>query len=259
MNICFHGINSQINRSKYLANCLLNPSLTNNASFCIHFGKTIWKYSRTFDAEFSFYHCKVCSLEKLSFTTVQISHQVTRNQTDFYSASRSSWMPPTAGTQGNTNYIPMAGRAVLLWDCSNFHPMVIIPHFAAGNAGYEKIFLPSSFFLNRSQVTQKLATFQEWTDICSPALMWGLGITPRYENQCLCIACIMPEILLKSKYDSLPQEEAFKATLHSNNPDKEKLLDQSEQGQAGKRPFMISINKAAKKPINIFHRRHVPN
>lgn len=58
----------------------------------------------------------------------------------------------------------------------------------------------------------------------------------------------MPEILLKSKYDSLPQEKAFKATLHSNNLDKEKLLGQSEQGQAGRKPCMISINKPAKKP-----------
>lgn len=38
----------------------------------------------------------------------------------------------------------------------------------------------------------------------------------------------MMEILLKSKYDSLPQEEALKAPLHSNNPDK--VLGQSEQG-----------------------------
>lgn len=88
--------------------------------------------------------------------------QVTRNQTAFSSASRSSWMPPTAGTQGNTNYIPVAGRAVLLWDRSNCHPMLITPDCAAGKAGYEKIFLPSSSLSNRSQVTQKWATFQEF-------------------------------------------------------------------------------------------------
>lgn len=69
----------------------------------------------------------------------------------------------------------------------------------------------------------------------------------------------MPEILPKSNYDSSPQEEAVKATLHSNNPDKEKLSGQSEQGQAARRSFMISINKIAKNPINIFHRKYVPN
>lgn len=79
-----------------------------------------------------------------------------------------------------------------------------------------------------------------------PCSLWGLGITAWCENQHLHIACIKPEILLKSKYDSLPQEEAFKATLHSNNPDKEKLLGQSEQGQAGRGPFTISIDKVAK-------------
>lgn len=122
-----------------------------------------------------FITAKSISSEKLSFTSVQISPQVTRNQTAFSSASRSSWMPSTTGTQGNTNYIPVAGRAVLLWDCSNCLPMVIIPDFAAGKAGYEKIFLPSSFFLNKSQVTQKWATFQEWTDICSPVPCEGLA------------------------------------------------------------------------------------
>lgn len=78
-----------------------------------------------------------------------------------------------AGTQGNTNYIPVAGRAVLLWDCSNLQPMVIIADFAAGKAGYE-IFLPSSFLPNRGQVIQKWATFQEWTGICSPVPCEGL-------------------------------------------------------------------------------------
>lgn len=34
----------------------------------------------------------------------------------------------------------------------------------------------------------------------------------------------MTEILLKSEYKSLSQEDAFKATLHFNNPDKEKQL-----------------------------------
>lgn len=67
----------------------------------------------------------------------------------------------------------------------------------------------------------------------------------------------MTEILLKSKYNSLSQEDAFKATLHSNNPDKERQLGQSEQGQEGRSPLMININKPATKNINIFHRKYV--
>lgn len=160
---------------KILRQLLTYPSLTITVSFHIHSGKTAWKYFRTCDAEFSFYYCKAYSLEKLSFTSVQISPQITRIQTAFSSASKSSWMPPTAGTQGNTNYIPVAGRAVLLWDCSNSHPILIIPDFAAGKAGYEKTFLLSSFLPIRSQMTQKWATFQEWTEICSPVPCEGLA------------------------------------------------------------------------------------
>lgn len=175
MSICFHWISFPDKQVKIFSQLFTYPSSTIKVSLNIHFGKTVWKYFRTRDTAFSFCYSKAYSLEKLSFISVQISPQVTRNQTAFSSASRSSWMPPTAGTQGNTNYIPAAWRVVLLWDCSNYHPMVMIADFTAGKAGYEKIILPSSFLPNRSQVTQKWATFQEWTGICSPVPCEGLA------------------------------------------------------------------------------------
>lgn len=82
-------------------------------------------------------------------------------------------------------------------------------HYSRKHCRKSWILQPLSSFslLKASQMTQKWATFQEWTtDLYCPALVWKFGMTSWCEKQWLETAYTLKEILLNSMYDSLPQE-----------------------------------------------------